>query len=107
MSKLLKAFERDNPDFEWIHDPEPCTILDIYPYNPHNISTEDLKFDHDEFCKPWMSKCNPDLIRRFWRSKGSPGKLTLTLYGMLFSYVNTCFGELCVHVKGWPRWRIR
>jgi len=47
-----------------------------------------------EFNTPWMSKCNPDLILRFWRHKGSPGTLTIKKYGVHIKYTNTPFGEL-------------
>jgi hypothetical protein len=49
-----------------------------------------------EFIKPYMIKCNPDLILRFWRSRGRPGKLTLVIYGVRLSYVMTIFGELII-----------
>lgn len=48
------------------------------------------------FIKPWMHKCNPELILRFWRHKGSPGYLTMEKYGVYISYVNTPFGELAL-----------
>ena len=44
--------------------------------------------------KPWMEKCNPQLIIRFWRSKGSPGRLTTTEYGVRIVNILTPFGEL-------------
>lgn len=47
-----------------------------------------------EFSKLWMKKCNPDLILRFWRSKGSPGRLLIHRYGLDIQYTNTPFGEL-------------
>ena len=51
----------------------------------------------DEFIKPWMRKCNSDLILRYWRHKSSPGKLTLNrVYGFNLTYINTCLGELCI-----------
>lgn len=46
--------------------------------------------------KPWMKKCNPDLILRFWRIKGRPGKLTLEKYGFKQVFINTIVGELCI-----------
>ena len=49
-----------------------------------------------EFIKPWMKDCNQDLILRFWRSKGSPGKLTIKKYGIRLVFINTMFGELCI-----------
>ena len=49
-----------------------------------------------EFLKPWMGRCNPHLILRWWRSKGSPGKLTLIYYGVSVVYTQTVFGELSV-----------
>jgi len=57
-----------------------------------------------EFIVPWMQKCNPDLILRYWRSKGSPGKLTLRRYGITFVYMSTILGELCIIKRG-ERWR--
>lgn len=52
-----------------------------------------------EFMESWMQKCNPDLIVRYWRFKGSPGKLTLRVkYGLSVMYINTIFGELCIKV---------
>lgn len=48
----------------------------------------------EEFMKPWMEKCNPQLIIRFWRSKGSPGRLTTTEYGVRIVNILTPFGEL-------------
>ena len=47
-----------------------------------------------EFTKPWMKKCNPDLILRYWRHKGSPGILTINRYGVTLIYTKTIFGEL-------------
>lgn len=52
----------------------------------------------DEFMSSWMNKCNPDLILRFWRSKGSPGELTLVRYGIKITHIKTVFGEL-VYIK--------
>lgn len=49
-----------------------------------------------EFIEPWMKECNPQLIIRFWRSKGSPGLLTVRQYGLEICFVNTVFGELCM-----------
>jgi len=50
-----------------------------------------------EFMESWMQKCNPDLIVRYWRFKGSPGKLTLRVkYGFSVTYINTIIGELCI-----------
>lgn len=30
-----------------------------------------------DFFEPWMKKCNPELIVRFWISKGCPGRLVI------------------------------
>ena len=49
-----------------------------------------------EFMEIWMKKCNPQLILRFWRIKGSPGKLTLKQYGFKQTFINTIVGELCI-----------
>ena len=50
-----------------------------------------------EFFMSWMRDCNPDLILRFWRHKGSPGELTLPdVYGLKLTYIDTIFGELCI-----------
>jgi len=54
----------------------------------------------EEFIKPWMKKCNTDLIIRFWRYKGSPGRLTFESYGIKFVLVKTAFGEFCSIVRG-------
>lgn len=52
---------------------------------------------HKEFVEPWMQRCNPDLILRYWRFRGSPGKLTLKVkYGFTVVFMNTVVGELCI-----------
>ena len=55
-----------------------------------------LLTNKNEFSEPWMEECNSDLILRFWRSKNSPGKLTIYKYGIKLVYVNTVFGEFCI-----------
>ena len=47
----------------------------------------------EHFNKPWMDKCNQDLILRFWRKKGSPGTLTIVLHGISVAVVRLPFGE--------------
>ncbi len=49
-----------------------------------------------EFSKPWMARCNPDLIIRLWRHKGSPGQLNILLHGVRLLFYNTPFGEVCL-----------
>ena len=49
-----------------------------------------------EFMEPWMVRCNQSLILRFWRSKGSPGKLTMEKYGLKVIFIGTVIGELCI-----------
>lgn len=49
----------------------------------------------EEFNKPWMARCNPDLILRFWRHKGSKGRLVILKYGVLMEFTMHPFGEVC------------
>jgi hypothetical protein len=58
----------------------------------------------EEFIKPWMKRCNPQLILRFWRSKGLPGKLTLKQYGFEQVFTNTPFGEVVYHTTAPEIW---
>lgn len=47
-----------------------------------------------EFIRPWMKKCNPDLIIRFWRKLNCPGQLTTNHFGVKITRYNTLFGEI-------------
>jgi len=53
-----------------------------------------------EFIKPWMTKCNPDLIVRFWESKGCPGEITLIIFGLNITFIKTPLGILRYLKKG-------
>ena len=44
------------------------------------------------FNRPWMDKCNPDLIYRYWIHKGCPDNLLIRKYGLNILYVPTIFG---------------
>jgi len=60
----------------------------------HYIISWEAINDLKEFINPWMKKCNPDLILRLWRYKGSPGRLTLEIQGIEIIYFNSIFGEI-------------
>lgn len=53
-----------------------------------------------EFMKPWMKKCNPDLIYRFWVRKGCPGRLSIRRHGVDIVCIKTPHGVL--HLKTGP-----
>lgn len=67
-----------------------------------------------EFVKPWMAKCNSQLILRYWHSKGCPGQATVIMYGVASTHIMIPFGEVVmignqyiINKGGNERWNVK